>query len=125
MVCVLVVHMLILVLVSSMAFSAYRMHVSKTCIFLRSHAPSEYLPRSLQNVLCKLLIFNHTQLEPKNESTSQFFAHFFDVRQNVFHFVPIWQDHLNKFFPRHQCHYLVWHLIGQGHYNGRECGCGL
>lgn len=52
-----IVHMLnMYFLVSSMGFNTYMMHVSKPIVFLTSCAPSNFVPKSLQTVLCELLI---------------------------------------------------------------------
>jgi hypothetical protein len=53
----LIVHMLnIYFLASSMGFIAYMVHVSKTFTFLTSCAPSKFVPKPLQNVVCELLM---------------------------------------------------------------------
>lgn len=56
MLCLLIVRMLNIFLVSSMGFNAYRMHIFKTRILFTSCAPSDFFPRSLENVYRKLLI---------------------------------------------------------------------
>ena len=86
----LIVDMLyIFCLVSGMRFSAYGVGVSKTFVFFTRRTPSELVPRSLQNVFGKLLVFNHTQLGQRNGPTSRYATYFVDVRSYFFHFVPV------------------------------------
>ena len=80
-VCLLVVDMLnIFSLVSNMGFGAYRADVSKTFVFLTRRTPGKFDPMSLQNVLCKLLVFYYTQLGQRYGPTSHYATHFIDVR---------------------------------------------
>ena len=65
--------------VFSMGFSAYRVSVSKTFVFLTCRTLGELVPKSLQNVFKKLLVFNYTQLGQRNGPTSRYATHFVDV----------------------------------------------
>ena len=63
MMCLLVVDMLnIFSLVSCMRLCAYRMGISKTFVFFTCRTPGELVSMCLQDVFCKMLVFNHTQL---------------------------------------------------------------
>ena len=81
MVSLLVVDMFnIFCLMHSIRLGTYGVDISKTFVFFTRSAPREPVTRSLQNVLCKLLVFNDTQLGQRNGPTTRYATHFVDVR---------------------------------------------
>ena len=80
-----------------------------------SHAvhPSKFVPKSLQYVFRKLLVFNYTQLGQRYGPTSRYATHVIDIRQDVLPFCVRGQHHLYNFLSQCQCPCLVGHCIGQ------------
>lgn len=97
------------------------MSVSKTFIFLMSCAPSELVPRSFQNAFRKLLTLNLD----KERGSHPAFSPTSLITINIFSILCMLERPSQQLSHLTAMSLYVGHCIGQGHYDGRKCGCTL